>query len=360
VLASFLAVLPIVGAIGASFFQGASPRTAFASAPPGDYGVAARTEDDIDRIFVVPAANPAGAMEVGAIKHLPGFAARAAVSPDGKQLAAVVAEAGTPAHPLASLVVLNLQTGVLTRLALDIDLLQAPLWTPDGAAIVVSRTQVTDGGPSTVRMFNIDLASKAAPVQAAVFERALAAYAVGFGPAGELTTVVIDARGSTLMQGSEATSLSSHITRDWRLSPAGSAIAFIESDTTNGLVYRARTVLLDGAAGARVQAQNLSTSNQQLGVAWKPGSFAPTVGEEPTTQSSGVTAQNSEPRTQNSLTASGFDIPLAYSKNGDFLAVQRWSGADFENAGVPELQFLTPEGRMALTGFTRFFGWASR
>ncbi len=360
IVAGVLAVLPIVGAIGASFFHHSAPRTAFASAPAGDYGVAARTEDDVDRIFVVPAGNPSGAMEVGAIRHLPGFAARASVSPDGKHLAAVIAEAGTPARPLASLVTLDLRSGLLTRLAVDIDLLQTPLWAPDGSAVVVSRTLPANDGAATVRLLSIDAQAKSPVVQVAEFDHALAAYAVGFSASGELTAVVIDARGSTVVRGATAVSISSHITRDWQLSPDGSAIAFIEADTTNGLAYRARTVSLDGTRATSVQAQSLTTAGQQLGVAWRPGSAAPTVGEEPSAQNSGVTAQTSELRTQNSLTASGFDVPLAYSKNGDFLAVQRWSGADFENAGVPQLQFVTPDGRMPLTGFTRFFGWASR
>jgi hypothetical protein len=353
ILAAVFAVLPIVAAIGVQVFHGTSPRTAFATSPSGDYGVAAQSEEAVDRIFIVPASNPSGAFQVATIQHLPGFTARGAVSPDGKRLALVVAEAGTPTRPLASLLVLSLESGEVSRVALNLDLLQRPLWRPDGQAIVVSRTTVEEGA-SIARLFNVDAAGRTG--ETVVFEHwsVLAVYAIGFGVDGELVTVVLDGRGSTLMASGAVIPLSAYITRDWQLSPDRNEIAFIESNTGAGLKYFARTVSLREPTIGHVTAQALTANStgQQLGIAWRPGAAGPTTGDEPSPGSS-VTAANAS-------TAAGFDVPLAYSRGGNFLAVQRWSGAGFENAGSVQLQFVGDDGRQPLSGFTEFFGWASR
>ena len=353
ILAAAFAVLPIVASIGVQLFQGASARTAFATSPAGDYGVAAKSEETMDRIFVVPAANPSAAIQVGTIPHLAGFAARGAVSPEGKRLAVVVAEAGTPTRPLASVLVLNLESGEITRAALNVDVLQTPLWRPDGQAIVVSRTTGGEGA-AVARLFSVDPTGQATESIVSEHGSVLGVYAVGFGADGELAIVVLDAKGSSLAKGGVVTRLSAHITRDWQLSPDGQEIAFIESNTSAGLKYFARTVSLQGARGSQVSAQALSadSTGQQLGIAWKPGETRPTTGDEPPAGAA-VSAANAS-------TAAGFDVPLAYSRGGNFLAVQRWSGANFENAGSVQLQFVGNEGRQPLHGFTRFFGWASR
>ena len=353
IVAAVFAVLPIVAAIGLQVFHGSPPRTAFATSPAGDYGVAAQSEDTFDRIFVVPATNPSGAIEVGTIRHLPGFAVRAAVSPDGKRLAAVVAEGGTPARPVASLLVLNLESGEVSRVALNIDLLQTPLWRPDGGAIVVSRTSGGENA-SVARLISADPSGKATESVVAQHERVLGVYPLGFTAGGEVARILLDGRGSTFVSGDIVAPLSAYITRDWQLSPDGRELAFIESNTSNGLKYLARTVSVSGGADARVAAQALTTgaSQQQLGIAWKPGAVLPTTGDEPA-RGSAVTAANA-------ISAAGFDVPLAYSRGGQYLAVQRWSGTDFENAGSAQLQFISDEGRSPLAGFTRFYGWASR
>ncbi len=355
VFASVLAVLPIVAAIVAPLFSASPARTAFAGAPSGEYAVGARAGETSDEIVVVPADNPAGAMAVGTIPHLPGYASRGAVSPSGRQLAAVVADAGTPSRPGASLLVLNLESGALTRLAVGFDVLQTPLWTPDGGAVVASRIAGNGDGRTTVSFAKVS-AGNGAEAPLAQFEGVAGAYAIGWDAAGELAAVVIDGRGSTLYYGARTIHLSNAITRDWQIRPGGGAIAFIESDTTGGLTYRARTISFDAPSGdvAGASALSLASPGRQLGIAWRPGAAEPTAGFEPShgVSGAGVSAQ--------ALSLAGFDVPLAYSASGQVLAVQRWSGTGYESAGDVELQFVTESGRQPLGDLTRFFGWASR
>ncbi len=350
VFAAVVAVMPIVAAIVGGTGAPGTPKTAFASAAPGTYVVVARAERDSDVISVARLGNLAAVSEIARVPHLPGYASTGAVSPDGRRLALVTADAGSVAQPGASLLLLELETGALTRLAINVDPLQAPIWTSDGRAVVVTRIVRSEQGAATVIFLQVptDLSGERAIGQA---DAVLGAYAVGFDPAGRLISVVIDGRGSTaLRDGVDAARLSTQITRDWRLSPDGAQLAFIESDVTGGLQYRGRVVALDGSSAGGVTAQALSTEGQQLGVAWKPGEQTPTFGGEPAARG-GVTAQG---------LVSGFDVPLSYSPDGSALAEQHWSGTGFADPGRVTLAVQTDAGLVTLDGYSRFFGWAAR
>jgi len=359
VLAGLVAILPIVGAMVAALAGGdgspGAPRTAFATAPVGEYAVVARNGQDADVIFVAPASNPDAASEIARIPHLPGFASTGAVSPEGRRLALVAADAGTPARPGGSLYLLDLETAALTRLAIRVDYLQTPVWSPDGRDLVFTRTVEGDGAAASVAILRVAV-DGSGERQASTFERVLGAYAVGFDPSGRLVTVVIDGRGSTAYRDdSEAAHLSTQITRDWKLSPDGSRLAFIESDTSDGLQYRSSIVSLDGGTAGEVAAQSASgDGGQQLGVAWKPGAPDPTFGREPVAilATEGVSAQ---------AVTGGFDVPVAFSPGGSGLAVQHWSGPNFGQAGKMSLQVVADDGsRTSFDAFTRFYGWATR
>jgi len=357
VLAGLVAVLPIAGAIVASLLGGGgsrvAARTAFATAPFGEYAVVARNGQDADTIVVAAADNPDAATEIARIPHLPGFASTGAVSPEGRRVAFVVADEGTPVHPAASLYVLDLETAALARLATAIDHLQTPAWSHDGRTLVVTRTVEGAGSAASVAVFGVAAdGSGEAPV--AGFERVLGAYTVGFDASGRLVLVVIDGRGSTAYRnGVEAAHLSAHITRDWKLSPDGSRLAFIESDTTEGVRYRSAIVLLDTGGSGEVAAQSASAGDgQQLGVAWKPGAPDPTFGREPETAAGSASAQS---------LAGGFDVPVAFSPGGSRLAVQHWSGPSFDRSGKMSLEVVAEDGsRTPFSAFTRFYGWATR
>ncbi|MBI2765080.1 MAG: PD40 domain-containing protein [Chloroflexi bacterium] len=348
-LAAFVAVLPIVAAIWGEAPGGTS--TAFAVAPAGSYAITARSEDTEDIVVATRADGSIAPIEVARISHLRGFAAKGAVSPDGQKLAVVAADSGTVTRPIASLLVVDLVSGAIARVAERVDEGQNPVWSADGATIAFTRTTAPDG-PGPANVFTVSAAGGSeAPTLS--LRRVLGLYPVAFDTSGQLISVVIDGRGSTVLRGAqEIAPLSAEITRDWRLSIDGESLAFIEADTTGGLYYRARTVSLRSATAGQAVAQSLAVDGQQLGVAWKPGALAPTFGAEPAATAGLATAQS---------LASGFDVPLAYSADGAELAVQAWSGSSFADPGSMQIELVDGNGaRLPLAGATRFFGWAAR
>jgi hypothetical protein len=356
-IAAVIAVLPIVLAIFGAPAAPAVTRTAFATAPTGSYVVVSRSEANFDVISVAPAAAPAEAIEIARVPHLPGYSSSGAVSPDGRYLALVNADAGTVAQPRASLLVLDLETGALLRVATNVDYLLTPVWQPDGNAVVITRTETGESGLASVALVAVR-ANAGGETELVTFSMVLGAFPVGYDPAGVLVTVVIDTQGSTAYRGDRPIAhLSSQITRDWQLSPDGTGLAFIETSLADGLRYVARTVSLKAAiSGVSAQASSLS-SGQQLGAAWKPGAGAPTFGQEPgsAVSAAGVSAQGM------STAGAGFDIPVGYSPQGSLLLVEHWSGDSFSEPGSMELQLVNENGeRLSLGDFSRVFGWAVR
>jgi hypothetical protein len=324
-----------------------APKRAFATAPAGLYAVFSRSDRATDVIFAVAADGGGGLREIAVVPHLDGFSSLGAVSPDGRTLALVVADGGSPARPTSSLMVVDLSTGSLTRLAAGVDRLQTPLWATDSSSVIVTRT--TEGAPLADVMFVRVAADGGGETRLRDVRGALGAYAVGFDQAGGFLAVVIDARGSTLVRnGAEDVPLAPNVTRDWRVSPDGSAIAFIEASTTNGLRYFQRVLPLD-AQGARAQVG--APTAPALGVAWAPGAATPTFGNEPGQGGAGSARAQS--------TSEGFDIPLSYSPDGRLLAVQSWSGRSFDDAGTMRLALVSGSSRTVVPA-TRMYGWAAR
>src|SRR5215204_2750141 len=103
VLAGVMAIAPIAAAVLGFGGSAITSRTAFASAPAGEYAVMGRTEGTSDVISVAWAQSPGAITEVARVPHLEGFSSSGAVAPDGKRLALVSIDGGTRTHPQASL-----------------------------------------------------------------------------------------------------------------------------------------------------------------------------------------------------------------------------------------------------------------
>lgn len=350
-LAALIAIAPIIAAAFGVSGQRVTPRTAFASAPSGDYAVVSRTEGQVDVIGVAWAENPAAVTEIARVPHVDGMAATGTVSPDGTKVALAVVDAGTPSRPVASLVTVDLMTGELFRAALDIEPNQQPVWAPDGNSVVVTRGAAPGTSSGTIQMVRVALRG----TEEVLWSRSdvLGVYPVGFDGLGALIAVVIGGSGSIVTRdGEDIMSLGAHITRDWRLSPDGTQLAYVEADTSAGLRYLARSVSL---AGGAVSAQSLSREVEALGVAWRPGSANPTFGIEPGQNAGGVAAQSLQSGRP------GFDIPLAYAPDGSSLAVMSWAGESFEQPGQGQLAIVTAGGtRTPVEDYQRFLGWARR
>lgn len=351
VLAALIAIAPIIAAAFGITSQRVAARTAFASAPSGNYAVVSRTEGQYDIIAVAWAENPGAVTEVARVPHIEGMSVTGAVSPDGTKVALVAVDAGTATRPVASLVTVDLVTGELFRAALNIEPGQVPVWAPDGQSVVVTR-RIASGSPlGGIQAVRVALGGTEQVLW--MRDAVLGIFPVGFEPSGALIAVVIDGRGSTVSRDGEDTiSLGTAITRDWQLSPDATELAYVEANTDSALRYLARSVSLRGDSS--VQAQALSAEVSALGVAWEPVSGRPTFGLEPGQDSAGVAAQALK------SDAAGFDVPLAYAPDGSALAVMRWSGESFLDAGSGQLELVDASGRAAIYDYTRFLGWARR
>ncbi len=347
-----LAVLPIAAAIISGVAGNTGPKTAYASAPAGQYAVIARSGIEADTILVAPVHDPSAVIEIASVPHLDGFYTRGAVAPDGRTAALVVVDGGTPAEPTGSLVRVDLESGATQTIATDIDTLQSPLWTPDSGAVVVTRGG--DHAPGTITLLSVP-ANGGGESALQTMGGVLGLYPVGYDNLGRLVTVVIDGEGSTVYRdGGEPVHLGPSITRDWELNPDGSAIAYVETNLQQGARYIPRVTSLAGETGG-VAAQSLAFASnaQALGASWDPASNAPVFGSEPGTGIAGsVLAQ--------SVAADGFDVPLGYSTDGKFLAVQHWDGESFTRPGDVSIEIVSGEGRVSLDSATEFLGWAAR
>ena len=271
----------------------------------------------------------------------------------------MVVDSGSRSTPAASLAIGSLADGQFVRMALDVEPRQEPLWAPSGDAVIVTRASGGPGAQGAIDVVRVATTGGEDILWAA--PGALGVYPVGWD-GDRLLSVVIDARGSTLQRdGEDFAWLSSGFTRDWRLSPDGSALAFIETAPGEGTAYVARTVPLGNAAGVR--AEGLAAPVSALGVAWAPGSGSPTFGVEPMQglgAASGLQATAGVSAQALTMNGSGFDIPLAYTADGGALAVRHWSGPDFDAPGKPTLQLVDGSGRTPIESFTGFLGWARR
>jgi hypothetical protein len=345
-IAVIIGVLPVFAVLvfGAG---GPGPSTAYASAPPGTYVVVSVAGADEDSILVVSTTDPTVRFQVAGIAHAREIPTMGTVSPDGLLLALIVVEPGALSEAVASLRVVDLESGADTVLLERVDALQEPVWAPDSASVVVVRSGPGTSVGADVDFFEVAISGDERILSTA--EDVIAAYPIGFDAAGELVAVRLDSEGSAAVRGDGTTvPMSPFFTRDWQLSPDGSAIAFIESNQESGLRYVPRVVSLSG--GGVVAAQSIS-NGEALGTAWAPASAVATFGYEPNNTAGSVSAQS---------VSGGFDVPLKYSPDGDALAVRHWSGSSFDEPGTASLIVEGAQGRVTLTGVGRFLGWTAR
>lgn len=320
----------------------AAPRSAFASAPAGTYLVGTQRGGDEDVVVAVDPEAPDTVIEIGRVAHLPEFAVKGTVSPDGSTVAVITADRGTPGSPGVSLLFLDVRTGQVRTALAAVDDGVRPAWSSASDAVYVTRTHQDGSQLVDVQLWRVTKDGAAAVV--AVYERVLGAYVAGVLPGGEPVTVSIGAEGSVAHVAGASITLSSNVTRDWQLAPDGSAIAFIEADLSDGLRYRQRVVSFTGDSIA----QSTPVGGQQLGVAWHPLASVPTFGNEP--PASGDAAAQRQ---------AGFDLPIEYSGDGRYLAVAAWSGTSFAEPGTRRIAVVGENGR-AIVPVQSVLGWVAR
>jgi len=311
---------------------------------------------------------------VANVPHASGWAITPAPAMAGDLTAftALPPEALPRRDSLAELWVLNVRSGELTRLAGDADLLAAPVFDPDGRALLYRRTRA-DGSQQLVR---VEIATRARrPLYEASTQFGL--YPVALSADGVALYAELSTRGTDLYrvrEGAEPEFIahaSDHIARDWRLSPDRASLAYLAPEVSaERVVHRAQVVALSpsGEAHAASPAEPGAVLFEQFAPVWTPDGSGLTVGIEafPDVNAAAVTLVIEAPADSDDLPEAlpapdqGFDAPLGWSPNGRRLAVRSFDGRDAAEPGRESFVVISPGGgRATVVSNTEliYIGW---
>jgi hypothetical protein len=180
-------------------------------------------------------------------------------------------------------------------------------WSADGARLALTR-KLTTGDPPAAGFELVEVnAHTLVPQTLHQFPGAFDVSPVGYAPDGRLLVVVVDKAGSSLWASGDGelesiTTFSPGLTRDWRLSPTGDRLAFVEYLGAGERSSAGRMLMI---ATGRVS--EVLTDGNQLGVAWKPDAPSPDFGGE-----AGTVALESAAH-------DGYIVPLSWTPDGGYL-----------------------------------------
>jgi len=278
-----------------------------------------------DTIWRFDPTNPDDRQNIATIDHSEGVGIRASVSPQRDAVAYITLPAGRLDEETESQAFVLPIGGSPQMLADGVDLLSTPLWSPDGgslylrrnsaAAISIVKVDMQGGEESELVSVNRNDVFGLFPIGLSNDSQTLYYAQI----ASDLSTSFL-AYGLTSGGSSLLVQASPQIARDYDLSADGSRIAFISSG-------RAFIADLDTAIVTAVESDLLSGSEQRQPV-WRPnGSLA--LGQLPLDNEPSPAVVIDPATGQGSTLASpdsGFDAPLEWSPDGQFLAVQTISG----------------------------------
>jgi Tol biopolymer transport system component len=278
---------------------------------------------------------------IATVDHAPGYGIFATLAPDGNAIAYTAlppdtAKPGPDAPAHAAVIDID---GNVTLLAGDVDLLIAPVWSPDAASIVVRKNTPADAGAGA---FDLLLLGRDGSRSTITTWHTAAVFPIAFAPGGsKLYFATLNTGGSDLYaiapDGSDETKiahLTDQIARDWQLSPDGATLAFSVAESGPEPAMITRTLdLATGAIADAVAPDALAAGPPSTGIA--RAEFNPTYdaagrltiaalkldggADAVAIDASGATL----PVTNN---PDGIDLPLDWSPDGATLAVRNVDG----------------------------------
>jgi Tol biopolymer transport system component len=319
-----------------------------------------------DRIYSAPASNPSQRTLLLTAEHADGWGINPAPSMAGSLLAYVALPPGSPGRGApAELWVLDLASGDRTRLARDADPFVAPVFDRDGAFIAY-RSLGPDGEQ---RVSRADLERGTRRVLHR-YSGEFGVFPVAQGTDGDALFIELSTAGTDLyrVDGDGNSELLLHasdeIARDWQLSPDGRSISFLAPEQVGErVVHRARLFALSGAAGELLLASDVG---EQFAPVWGPGGTSLTVGREAYPAAiAAATIVSIDDGTVTMLAApdQGFDAPLGWSHDGQYLAVRAFDGQTAFDPGSESMVVISLDGgRRAVAGTNEliFIGWITR
>ncbi len=319
-----------------------------------------------DQIFTAPADAPSDRTLHASVPHAAGWGINPGTSAAGSLVAyTLLPEDADPSRDSpAELWILNLATDHLTRLASDADLLVPPVFADDGATLLYRRSQGTL--QEVVRVKLSDLTREVIHGEQTSF----GVFPIGLR-GGALVFARLSTEGTDIYQvaaGEEPQRLlhaSDEIARDWRISPDGRALSFLAPITeAERVVHRAHIVALDSLEPLQLVLPEgeATAATEQYGPVWTPDGAALTVGQEAFTSASqpavilgldGSLAELSTP-------TFGFDVPIAWSTDGRYLAVRSFDGRNSVQPGMQQTVIVDREGARVTVDVPSeviFLGW---
>jgi Tol biopolymer transport system component len=297
-----------------------------------------------DAIVAVDPADTGNRETIATIGHAPEWGIFPSLSPDGTAIAytalpsdAPDPQADTPAH--AAIVDVD---GDTTLLADDVDLLIAPVWSPDSQSIVVRKNV---GAENAAGSFELILLSRDGTRTSLTSWSTAAVFPIAFAPDGsklyfatlnatgsDLYSVAPDASGETLIA-----HLSDDIAREWTLSPDGSTVAYTSLD---GATATPHAMTVDLATGAVTDAVPSDPAVGEMSPAFDSAGtltiaeLGAAGGGASNVDGAGTTATISDG-------ATGFDLPLAWSPDNSSLAVRSVA----PDSGASYIELVAPGGQ---------------
>jgi Tol biopolymer transport system component len=316
-----------------------------------------------DTLWLTSASDPSSREPVFTAPHALEYGVIPSISPYGTDVVYAALPPSTaspgPDSP-AELWYAPLNAGAEPRLvASSIDLLVAPVWSPDAKRVVYRRSDATsftlvempfDGGAERLLIMT---SSDDALFPVGFSQDGATLYYVDLSSAGS-QLLAFDNLSSSI---TPVTRLSDGLTRDWVLSPDGSLLAFLALDYTPEAI-NSRAYVLDLAT------TDIEPISDARGTAFGPvwdengalivGTLSPD-GEGSFVQvRDGKTSQILGPE-------SGFDVPLAYLPTGAHL-VRAFEGASSSAPGRASLTLIDSdnERHVLSTSDVTFVGWSAR
>ena len=326
-----------------------------------------------DTIWTAAADNLSQRRAIATVGHAPEYGIFPSLSPDGHRIAYTVlppdggqADIAAPAEVW----VMDGNGAGRRRLAVDADLPVTPVWAPDSGSLVFRRSVPRENAAGSFQLVRITLAG----VETVLVDADVGLFPVGFSADGATFYYVQLSPNGTDLGRVAATGgpaapvahLSDDFARDWHLSPDGTRLAFLAPRYTDDRVSYSATVLdLGGDSAAPVlrAASAMLSDADEFNPIWNPNGRDLTVGRL-TSGSAGAPALQMAAAgvgAERSLAAPprGFDVPLAWSADGGYLAVRFFEGSSVTNPGRSWVMVVGGSKRqtVAATSDIEVLGW---
>lgn len=318
-----------------------------------------------DVIVVSPGAAPEQGETLATVSHVGFWGINASVSPDGKwvaytRLSPDVRSPEITADSEAEVWLLPLPAGQPVLVGRGADVRVAPVWSPDSSRLVY---QGFDRERNTFVLSLVSVREKTAkplvsvggatPVSLLSFDRRGREVYVVQMESGVSSVLAVDASNGSLRTVGRAPG---SVARDWQPSPDRRQASFVAQSAGGGW----GVWVMDLESGSVRQVQGLPRDRELFSPVWHPEGGALAVGVAPAGAPGGVLivplsggeVRRMPPPSQ------GFDVPVAWSPQGEYLVVQEFAEYPVRQRGI--LRVLTADGKRftpAGEAEVSFIGW---